>query len=121
MGCVLDGEFLKADFCSEFIQLTNKCTNKLLYSFINIDVFPYTCFGPQTIFSGVIRLVHFTLHVKRGPKSTLVLVISYKTFEFVKCETVKLIILSCKLKSRFKIAALSLGAQNCGIVFVVEY
>jgi hypothetical protein len=32
--------------------------------------------------------------------------ISYKTFEFVKCKTVKLIILSYKLKSTFKIAAL---------------
>ena len=29
------------------IQFTNKCTNiNYFYSFISIDVFPYTCFGP---------------------------------------------------------------------------
>ena len=68
------------------------------------------------------RLLHFTLHVKRGPQSTLLSVISYQTFEFLKlCKTVKLIILSYKLSQDLKQQPCSLGAQNYGIVFVVVY
>jgi hypothetical protein len=54
------------------------------------------------------------------PNNTLVLIISYKTFEFVQFKTVKLIILSYKLKSKVKIAVLSLDAQNYGIVYAVH-
>jgi hypothetical protein len=38
------------NFCVPAIQFTNKCTHiNYFYSFISIDVYPYTCFVPVYI------------------------------------------------------------------------
>jgi hypothetical protein len=87
------------------IQLTNKRTNRNYFIVLLVSLHSPTRVSVRRPSSGGNKLLHFTSHVKRGPKSTLFLVISYKnTFDFVKF--VKLIILSYKLKSRFKISAL---------------
>jgi hypothetical protein len=58
------------------------------------------------------------------PKNTIVSGVSYKnTFEFVKYVKLysNLKFLSYKLKSKVKIAVLSLDAQNHGIVYAGDY